>query len=89
MKSFDEFLKDTCLDVLTAGRAFIAVDVPDVETITLLEDFENKKRPYLYRINTEDVLDFEEDDDGLVWIKYLETRPAKNGNPFYDGEGET
>lgn len=89
MKSFDDFLKDTCLEVLTVGRAFIAVDVPDVETMTLLEDFENKKRPYLYRINTEDVLDFEEDDNGLVWIKYLETRPAKNGNPFYDGEGET
>ena len=34
-------------------------------------------------------MDFEEDDNGLVWIKYLETRPAKNGTPFYDGAGET
>lgn len=86
---FDKFIKDSVTSVLVAGREFIVVDVPQVQTLTEQQEKEVNKRPYLYSIKTENVLDFEEDDEGIVWIKYLEKREKKNGRWDYEGDGFT
>ena len=85
--SFDEFIKDRVTSVLIAGGEFIVIDVPQQETLTLQEELEANKRPYLYTIKTEDVLDYEEDENGLSWIKYIEVRPDKQGRWDYEGDG--
>lgn len=85
---FDKFIKDLVTSVLVAGSEFVAVDVPQVETLTVQQEKEANKKPYLYTIKTENVLDFEEDDKGLVWIKYLEEREDKGGKWDYEGTGK-
>lgn len=85
--SFDEFVKNLTTDLLQSGRSFIVIDVPQQETLTVQQELEANKRPYLYPLKTENVLDYEEDDEGFVWIKYLEERSTKNGSWDYDGEG--
>lgn len=84
--SFDEFIKNLVSSILIAGREFVVLDVPRVETNTVLDELVANKRPYVYSIKTENVLDFEEDERGLVWIKYIETRSNKNGSWDYEGD---
>ena len=86
--SFDQFIKDRVTSVLVSGSEFIVIDVPQQETLTVQDELESNKRPYLYSIKTEDVLDYEEDENGIVWIKYLEVRQDKGGSWDYEGEGQ-
>lgn len=85
--SFDEFIKNLVSSILVAGREFVVIDVPQQVTLTVQQELEANKRPYLYSIKTENVLDYEEDEEGIIWIKYAEQRPMKGGSWDYEGDG--
>lgn len=85
--SLDEFMKTVTVSLLQAGREFIVVDMPAISTATKADELINNKRPYIYSIKTENVLDFCKDDDGFVWIKYTEVRDKKNVSWDYEGNG--
>ena len=84
--SFDEFIKNLVSSILVAGREFVVIDVPQQVTLTVQQELEANKRPYLYSIKTENVLDYEEDEEGVIWIKYAEQRPMKGGSWDYEGD---
>lgn len=86
--SLDEFMKTVTVSLLQAGREFIVVDMPAVLTETKADELMNNKRPYIYSIKTEDVLDFCKDDEGFVWIKYKTVIDKKEASWDYTGVGK-
>lgn len=84
--SIDEFFKTIAVSILVSGGEFIVVDCPAINTETQADELMTNKRPYLYTIKTEDVLDFKKDDEGFVWIKFKTTYEAKDSWD-YEGEG--
>lgn len=83
----DAYMKDLTISLLQSGTEFIVVDAPSERAETKAEELEKNLSTYIYSLKVEDVLDYEEDDDGLVWIKFKALR-EKKGSWDYEGTGE-
>ena len=81
VRSFDQVLRDLCVEALVCEYAWIQADLPKTDEYpsTLGEQEESGGlRAYLCQWSTEHVLDWEYDDDGiLLWVKvYRGSRKA-------------
>ena len=74
----DSFMSDVALHGITQGVSYVAVDAPkrEGEARSRAEEIDSGLGPYWYRINREDMLNWELDEFGMpMWVLMKEAAP--------------
>lgn len=72
-ETLNDLMKLHAFDLLLNGRAWFRFDKPVVPPLTVLEDKDRTKLPYLFRVPPRFVLDWAESEEGqFAWVKFYE-----------------